>query len=94
MIRKNVNTSSMEGFFSLSRAKAKQRLKREGYPSPDQIIQCARSKIDWPDERWDEIRRAADTAEKPEVRISNNKTVFAHIWQRHRRWCRQELCAN
>ena len=86
MIRKNVNTSSMEGFFSLSRAKAKQRLKREGYPSPDQIIQCARSKIDWPDERWDEIRRAADTAEKPEVRISNNKTVFAHIWQRHRRF--------
>lgn len=86
MIRKNVNTSSMEGFFSLSRAKAKQRLKREGYPSPDQIIQCARSKIDWPDERWDEIRRAADTAEKPEVRISNNKTVFAHIWQRYRRF--------
>lgn len=72
----------------------KQRLKREGYPSPDQIIQCAKSKIDWPDERWDEIRRAADTAEKPEVRISNNKIVFAHIWQRHRRWCCQELCAN
>lgn len=44
MVGKNTNTSSMEGFFRFPAPK--QRLKREGYPSPDQIIQCAKSKID------------------------------------------------
>lgn len=85
MIKKNVIVASMEKGFLLSRAEAEQRLKIEGYLSSDQIIQHAKAKIDWPDKRWDEIRKIADTAEKPEVRIFNNKTVFVRIWRRHRK---------
>ena len=36
-------------------------------------------KADWPDERWDEIRRIAAAAEKPYALVVNHKTVFAHI---------------
>ena len=86
MIGENTISSVAGMKFLLSRAKARQRLKREGYPSSDQIIQRAKAKIDWPDERWDEIRRIADTTEKPDARIFNNETVFAHIWQHHRRF--------
>ena len=45
MIGENTILSVAEGNFLLSRAKAKQRLKREGYPSSDQIIQLKRRLI-------------------------------------------------
>lgn len=51
----------------------------------EQIIQRTKAKADWPDERWDEIRRIAAAAEKPDALVVNRKTVFAHI--RHcNRW--------
>lgn len=86
MIRKKANVLSVGEEFTLSRAEAERRLKIEGYPSLEQIIQRAKAKVDWPDERWDEIKEIADTTENPEARIFNNKTVFAHISRRHRRF--------
>ena len=51
----------------------------------EQIIQRTKAKADWPDERWDEIRRIAAAAEKPDALVVDCKTVFAHI--RHcKRW--------
>ena len=83
MIRKKANVLSVGEEFALSRAEAERRLKIEGYPSLEQIIQRTKAKADWPDERWDEIRRIA--AEKPDALVVNRKTVFAHI--RHcNRW--------
>ena len=83
MIRKKANVLSVGEEFTLSRAEAERRLKIEGYPSLEQIIQRTKAKADWPDERWDEIRRIA--AEKPDALVVNRKTVFAHI--RHcNRW--------
>ena len=85
MIRKKANVLSVGEEFALSRAEAERRLKIEGYPSLEQIIQRTKAKADWPDERWDEIRRIAATAEKPDALVVNRKTVFAHI--RHcNRW--------
>ena len=85
MIRKKANVLSVGEEFSLSRAEAERRLKIEGYPSLEQIIQRTKAKADWPDERWDEIRRIAAAAEKPDALVVNRKTVFAHI--RHcNRW--------
>ena len=85
MIRKKANVLSVGEEFSLSRAEAERRLKIEGYPSLEQIIQRTKAKADWPDERWDEIRRIAAAAEKPDALVVNRKTVFAHI--RHcKRW--------
>ena len=85
MIRKKANVLSVGEEFTLSRAEAERRLKIEGYPSLEQIIQRAKAKADWPDERWDEIRRIAAAAEKPDALVVNRKTVFAHI--RHcNRW--------
>ena len=84
MIGENTILSVAEGNFLLSRAKAKQRLKREGYPSSDQIIQRAKAKVDWPDERWDEIRRIANATDKPDMLVVSHKTDFAHILQCHR----------
>ena len=86
MIKKKVIVASIEKGFLLSRAEAEQRLKIEGYLSSDQIIQHAKAKIDWPDERWDEIKKIADTVENPTARIFNNKTVFGRIWRRHRKF--------
>ena len=85
MIRKKANVLSVGEKFTLSRAEAERRLKIEGYPSLEQIIQRTKAKADWPDERWDEIRRIAAAAEKPDALVVNRKTVFAHI--RHcNRW--------
>ena len=85
MIRKKANVLSVGEEFTLSRAEAERRLKIEGYPSLEQIIQRTKAKADWPDERWDEIRRIAATAEKPDALVVDCKTVFAHI--RHcNRW--------
>lgn len=85
MIRKKANVLSVGEEFTLSRAEAERRLKIEGYPSLEQIIQRTKAKADWPDERWDEIRRIAAAAEKPDALVVNLKTVFAHI--RHcKRW--------
>ncbi len=85
MIRKKANVLSVGEEFTLSRAEAERRLKIEGYPSLEQIIQRTKAKADWPDERWDEIRRIAAAAEKPDALVVNRKTVFAHI--RHcNRW--------
>ena len=84
MIGENTISSVAERNFLLSRAKAKQRLKREGYPSPDQIIQRAKAKVDWPDERWDEIRRIANATDKPDMLVVSHKTDFAHIRQCNR----------
>ena len=85
MIRKKANVLSVGEEFTLSRAEAERRLKIEGYPSLEQIIQRTKAKADWPDERWDEIRRIAAAAEKPYALVVNHKTVFAHI--RHcKRW--------
>ena len=85
MIRKKANVLSVGEEFALSRAEAERRLKIEGYPSLEQIIQRTKAKADWPDERWDEIRRIAAAAEKPDALVANRKTVFAHI--RHcNRW--------
>ena len=85
MIRKKANVISVGEEFALSRAEAERRLKIEGYPSLEQIIQRTKAKADWPDERWDEIRRIAAAAEKPDALVVNRKTVFAHI--RHcNRW--------
>ena len=85
MIRKKANVLSVGEEFSLSRAEAERRLKIEGYPSLEQIIQRTKAKADWPDERWDEIRRIAAAAEKPDALVVDCKTVFAHI--RHcKRW--------
>ena len=85
MIRKKANVLSVGEEFALSRAEAERRLKIEGYPSLEQIIQRTKAKADWPDERWDEIRRIAAAAEKPYALVVNHKTVFAHI--RHcNRW--------
>lgn len=85
MIRKKANVLSVGEEFTLSRAEAERRLKIEGYPSLEQIIQRTKAKADWPDERWDEIRRIAAVAEKPDALVVNRKTVFAHI--RHcNRW--------
>lgn len=85
MIRKKANVLSVGEEFALSRAEAERRLKIEGYPSLEQIIQHTKAKADWPDERWDEIRRIAAAAEKPDALVVNRKTVFAHI--RHcNRW--------
>lgn len=85
MIRKKANVLSVGEEFALSRAEAERRLKIEGYPSLEQIIQRTKAKADWPDERWDEIRRIAAAAEKPDALVVNCKTVFAHI--RHcNRW--------
>ena len=54
-------------------------------PSLEQIIQRAKAKTDWPDERLDEIRRIAASAEKQNALETNRKTFFAHI--RHcNRW--------
>ena len=79
MIRKKANVLSVGEEFALSRAEAERRLKIEGYPSLEQIIQRTKAKADWPDERWDEIRRIAAAAEKPDALVVNRKTVFAHI---------------
>lgn len=85
MIRKKANVLSVGEEFALSRAEAERRLKIEGYPSLEQIIQRTKAKADWPDERWDEIRRIAAAAEKPDALVVDCKTVFAHI--RHcNRW--------
>ena len=85
MIRKKANVLSVGEEFKLSRAEAERRLKIEGYPSLEQIIQRTKAKADWPDERWDEIRRIAAAAEKPDALVVDCKTVFAHI--RHcKRW--------
>lgn len=85
MIRKKANVLSVGEEFTLSRAEAERRLKIEGYPSLEQIIQRTKAKADWPDERWDEIRRIAAAAEKPDALVVDCKTVFAHI--RHcKRW--------
>ena len=85
MIRKKANVLSVGEEFALSRAEAERRLKIEGYPSLEQIIQRTKAKADWPDERWDEIRRIAAAAEKPDALVVNRKTVFAHT--RHcNRW--------
>lgn len=85
MIREKANVLSVGEEFALSRAEAERRLKIEGYPSLEQIIQRTKAKADWPDERWDEIRRIAAAAEKPDALVVNRKTVFAHI--RHcNRW--------
>lgn len=85
MIRKKAIVLSVGEEFTLSRAEAERRLKIEGYPSLEQIIQRTKAKADWPDERWDEIRRIAAAAEKPDALVVNRKTVFAHI--RHcNRW--------
>lgn len=85
MIRKKANVLSVGEEFTLSRAEAERRLKIEGYPSLEQIIQRTKAKADWPDERWDEIRRIAAAAEKPDALVVDCKTVFAHI--RHcNRW--------
>ena len=85
MIRKKANVLSVGEEFALSRAEAERRLKIEGYPSLEQIIQRTKAKADWPDERWDEIRRIAAASEKPDALVVNRKTVFAHI--RHcNRW--------
>lgn len=85
MIRKKANVLSVGEEFTLSRAEAERRLKIEGYPSLEQIIQRTKAKADWTDERWDEIRRIAAAAEKPDALVVNLKTVFAHI--RHcNRW--------
>lgn len=85
MIREKANVLSVGEEFTLSRAEAERRLKIEGYPSLEQIIQRTKAKADWPDERWDEIRRIAAAAEKPDALVVNRKTVFAHI--RHcNRW--------
>lgn len=51
MIRKKANVLSVGEEFALSRAEAERRLKIEGYPSLEQIIQRTKAKADWPDER-------------------------------------------
>lgn len=85
MTGKKTKVASVGEEFTLSRAEAERRLKIEGYPSLEQIIQRTKAKADWPDERWDEIRRIAAAAEKPDALVVNRKTVFAHI--RHcNRW--------
>ena len=85
MIRKKANVLSVGEEFTLSHAEAERRLKIEGYPSLEQIIQRAKAKTDWPDERLDEIRRIAASAEKQNALETNRKTFFAHI--RHcNRW--------
>ncbi len=51
----------------------------------EQIIQRTKAKTDWPDERWDEIRRIAASAEKQNALGTNRKAFFIHI--RHcNRW--------
>lgn len=85
MIGKKTKIASVGEEFILSRTEAKRRLKIEGYPSLEQIIRRAKAKTDWPDERWDEIRRIAASAEKQNAWGTNRKTFFAHI--RHcNRW--------
>lgn len=85
MTGKKTKVASTGEEFILSHTEAKRRLKIEGYPSLEQIIQRAKAKTDWPDERWDEIRRIAAAAEKPDALVVNRKTVFAYI--RHcNRW--------
>lgn len=85
MTGKKTKVASVGEEFTLSRAEAERRLKIEGYPSLEQIIQRTKAKADWPDERWDEIQRIAAAAEKPDALVVNRKTVFAHI--RHcNRW--------
>ena len=85
MIGKKTKFAPVGEEFILSRTEAKRRLKIEGYPSLEQIIQRAKAKTDWPDERWDEIRRIAASAEKQNALETNRKTFFAHI--RHcNRW--------
>ena len=90
MIRKKANELSVGEEFALSRAEAERRLKIEGYPSLEQIIQRTKAKADWPDERWDEIRRIAAAAEKsieqPAARIAARITTsIAH--KRKFLWC-------
>lgn len=85
MIRKKANVLSVGEEFTLSRAEAERRLKIEGYPSLEQIIQRTKAKADWPDERLDEIRRIAASAEKQNALETKRKTFFSHI--RHcNRW--------
>lgn len=51
--------------FVLSRSEAAQMLDNEkGYPTVAQIIERAKSKVDWPDERWAEIENMAIIANK------------------------------
>ena len=76
MIRKKANVLSVGEEFTLSRAEAERRLKIEGYPSLEQIIQRAKAKTDWPDERLDEIRRIAASAEKQNALETNRKTFL------------------
>ncbi len=78
MTGKKTKVASVGEEFTLSRAEAERRLKIEGYPSLEQIIQRTKAKADWPDERWDEIRRIAAAAEKPDALVVDCKTVFAH----------------
>ena len=85
MTGKKTKVASTGEEFILSRTEAKRRLKIEGYPNLEQIIQRTKAKTDWPDERWDEIRRIAASAEKQNALETNRKTFFAHI--RHcNRW--------
>ena len=79
MTGKKTKVASTGEEFILSHTEAKRRLKIEGYPSLEQIIRRAKAKTDWPDERWDEIRRIAAAAEKPDALVVNRKTVFADI---------------
>ena len=85
MTGKKTKVASTGEEFILSRTEAKRRLKIEGYPSLEQIIQRTKAKTDWPDERWDEIRRIAASAEKQNALGTNRKAFFIHI--RHcNRW--------
>lgn len=85
MTGKKTKVASTGEEFILSRTEAKRRLKIEGYPSLEQIIQRTKAKTDWPDERWDEIRRIAASAEKQNALGTNRKAFFFHI--RHcNRW--------
>lgn len=72
--------------FVLSRSEAAQMLDNEkGYPTVAQIIERAKSKVDWPDERWAEIENMAIIANKRRRgQHGFSEFILPHLFPRHR----------
>lgn len=68
--------------FTLSRAAAEERLEQEGYPDINQIVERVKTRADWPDGIWEELKKDVTL-----VRSSRKRrrfgTAFSGFLQRH-----------
>lgn len=68
--------------FAMSRAAAEQRLEQEGYPDIDQVVERVKSKADWPDEIWEELKNDVMAVRSGRKRRRLG-TAFSGFLQRH-----------